>query len=84
MGWRIPKWLRLNLWKKRIRKKMKKLFDDTVNGLQTQGWVLAGGGDMFVILYKAEDAIKIYEPALHKNCGQLILSYSHRVQADKQ
>jgi len=36
------------------------LFDDVVNGLRKEGWLLEGGSNIFAILFKRDSAIKIF------------------------
>ena len=55
---------------------MKRLFDDTVKGLESQGWIVQGGGDMFCILQKDDRVVKVHRPALYKESEHLVVRYS--------
>jgi len=40
---------------------MKKLFDSIVKGLQKEGYRLIGGGDLFAILDRYDNTVKVFK-----------------------
>lgn len=55
---------------------MKSLFDDTVKGLESQGWQVQGGGDLFCILQKGVRTVKVFQSPMDRDSETLIVRYS--------
>jgi hypothetical protein len=55
---------------------MKKLHDDIIKGLETQGYKVQGGGDLFTILIKDGNVIKIFADD-YENLTDLTVRYCY-------